>query len=319
MTTEVATVTRDTPLLEVSQRMVDGRLSCLMICDDKGAPEGIVTERDMTRLVTLLLSGKRYTSLNDLMTNKLITANQHEDCDDAVKLMRQHRIRRLVVVDNSEKTCGLITRTDLLRAHTHKVEEQKQILEQRVRERTSELEKLNDQLQLLTITDPLLGVGNRRAMDQELEVALAKARRYQRPYSLALIDVDNFKLFNDHYGHQQGDEVLKQIASAIRKTIRRTDSVYRYGGEEFLVLLPEVSEQGGAVAAEHIRAAIQALSCEHVKAPLGVVTASLGVSEENIDNPNQLKTIAAADDALYKAKQLGRNQVRRASETPDNE
>ncbi|OED37925.1 hypothetical protein AB833_21865 [Chromatiales bacterium (ex Bugula neritina AB1)] len=313
MTSEVASVTIDTPLSEVARKMRDERLSCLLVMSD-GTPQGIVTERDLTRLAANLLSGEAAGSLDDLMTSNLITFHEDEDCDDAVGVLHKHRIRRLVVVNDEGKTCGLITRADLLKGHSCKIERQRDGLEQRVRERTKELEALNSKLTELTITDPLLGVGNRRAMDQALEELYERTRRYKRPYSLALVDVDHFKLYNDHYGHQKGDEVLISIATTIKNTIRVTDSVYRFGGEEFLVLFPEVGAQGGMMAAEHIRQAIENLNIEHIHARRGFVTSSFGVAEENIKNPDQLHTISVADQALYAAKENGRNRVEKMPE-----
>ena len=96
--------------------------------------------------------------------------------------------------------------------------------------------------------------------------------------------------------------------------IRRTDSVYRYGGEEFLVVLPEVGEEGGAVAAEHVRESVAGLEIPHEKAERGRVTVSIGVAEERLDEPDQNETIARADEALYKAKHRGRNKVVSASD-----
>jgi len=313
MTNAVASVTADTSLLAVATQMRDDRLSCLLVAD-KGIPLGIVTERDLTRLASSLLAGEKTGTLSELMTQNLITLNADQDCDEAFKLMRSNSIRRLVVVEKDGTICGLITQTDLLRAHTYKIEQQKEGLEQRVSERTTELEKLNARLTRLTITDPLLGVGNRRAMDEALAELFERTKRYQRPYALALIDVDKFKPYNDHYGHQKGDQVLQQVASVIKSTIRITDSVYRYGGEEFLVLFPEVGLQGGFMAAQHIREAIEAQEIPHEKSTRGVVTSSFGVSEENLTSPDQKNTIANADKALYTAKENGRNRVEKYEE-----
>ena len=317
MIKQVASVPIDTPLSVVANKMRDDRLSCLMVVTD-GIPQGIVTERDLTRLAASLLAGDSPGSLSELMTTNLITLNEDEDCDEAVSVLRTHKIRRLVVVDDEGKTSGLITRTDLLKAHSYKIEQQKEGLEIRVKERTKELEALNSKLKELTITDPMLGVGNRRAMDDALADLFERTKRYKRPYSVALVDVDHFKQYNDNYGHQKGDEVLISIAQSIKKTIRITDSVYRFGGEEFLVLLPEVGIQGGYMAAEHIRHAIEELNIEHSHAPRGFVTSSFGVAEESIRNPDQLHTISCADQALYVAKENGRNRVEQAP-TEDRE
>ena len=312
MTADVATVELGTGLAEAARLMRERRLSCLLVIEHR-VPVGIVTERDFTALSASLLEGVRVGTLSDLMTANLITINADADCHAANQLMQQNRIRRLVVVEDDGSVCGLVTRADILRAHTSEIEQQKAQLEQRVAERTAELEELNEVLTSISMRDPLLDIGNRRAMDNTLADVFERTRRYKRPYAVALVDVDHFKTYNDFYGHQAGDDALVAIASTIKKMIRRTDSVYRYGGEEFLIVLPEVGEEGGAVAAEHVRESVAGLQIPHEKAERGHVTVSIGVAEESLDKPDQNETIARADEALYRAKHQGRNRVVSAS------
>jgi len=311
MTEDVATVEVGTELVEAARQMRERRLSCLLIIENR-VPIGIVTERDFTALSASLLEGNAARSLSDLMTANLITVTADSDCHVAHKLMQEKRIRRLVVVEDDGSFCGLVTRADILRAHTSEIEQQKANLEKRVAERTAELEELNEVLTSISMRDPLLNIGNRRAMDNTLADVFERTRRYKRPYAVALVDVDHFKTYNDFYGHQAGDDALVSIAANIKKMIRRTDSVYRYGGEEFLIVLPEVGEEGGAIAADHVRESIEALALPHEKAERGFVTVSIGVAEERLDSPDQNETIARADSALYRAKHCGRNNVQRA-------
>ncbi len=312
MTADVATVERGTDLVEAANLMRERRLSCLLIIENR-VPVGIVTERDFTALSATMLEGKPAGTLSDLMTANLITVKADSDCHSANVVMQKNRIRRLVVVEDDGSFCGLVTRADILRAHTSEIEQQKANLEKRVAERTAELEELNEVLTSISMRDPLLDIGNRRAMDNTLADVFERTRRYKRPYAVALVDVDHFKTYNDHYGHQAGDEALIAIASTIKKMIRRTDSVYRYGGEEFLIVLPEVGEEGGAIAANHVRESVEKLALPHEKADRGYVTVSIGVAEERLDGPDQNETIARADEALYRAKHQGRNTVERAS------
>lgn len=313
MTADVATVEVGTELVEAARQMRERRLSCLLIIKNR-VPIGIVTERDFTALSAAMLEGQAPGTLCDLMTGNLITVTADSDCHVAHQLMQANRIRRLVVVEEDGSFCGLVTRADILRAHTSEIEQQKANLERRVAERTAELEKLNEVLTSISMRDPLLNIGNRRAMDNTLADVYERTRRYKRPYAVALVDVDHFKTYNDFYGHQAGDDALIAIADMIKKVIRRTDSVYRYGGEEFLIVLPEVGEQGGAIAAEHVRDSVEQMALPHEKADRGYVTVSIGVAEERLQDPDQNETIARADTALYRAKHQGRNNVQSAAD-----
>ena len=230
-------------------------------------------------------------------------------CEEAFERIRANRIRRIVIVDDDGNLAGIATRSDLLRAHAQELEFQKNNLEIAVDKRTRELQKLNQRLTALSLVDPMLNIGNRRSMNEELLKIAERARRYNRPYSIALVDVDNFKKYNDEYGHLFGDDALVSVAAALKRAVRNADSVYRYGGEEFLVLLPEVGVEGAAIAGEHMRTAIEKLKIEHEFAAGGVLTASFGVAEEDLAAPDCKAVIDRADAALYQAKDNGRNQV----------
>lgn len=161
-------------------------------------------------------------------------------------------------------------------------------------------------LQDLAFKDGLTGVFNRRYFDIELKRSLNIARRHQRKISLMLIDIDHFKKFNDHYGHQVGDDVLKWVASAIGNLIRDTDIVARYGGEELAVILDESDSVAANIVAEKIRSFIQERSATSFPSE---VTVSIGIAEYPLDALDTESIISAADIALYKSKDSGRNRV----------
>jgi diguanylate cyclase (GGDEF)-like protein/PAS domain S-box-containing protein len=174
---------------------------------------------------------------------------------------------------------------------------------------------LNLELEKQALTDGLTGLFNRRRFDEALGQEWSRAARAHQPLSLVMVDVDRFKLYNDHYGHQQGDDALRLVASALSKCCRRPgDLAARYGGEEMVLLLPGANEEGAMGRAEAARAAIQGLGLPHAGNPaLPVLTASVGVAtllpslDEVAGAPQAL--IAAADAALYEAKRTGRNRV----------
>ncbi|WP_143523639.1 diguanylate cyclase [Pararhizobium arenae] len=162
--------------------------------------------------------------------------------------------------------------------------------------------------------DELTGLFNRRRFDICLDEAFSNAQAGARPLSVIMIDVDRFKLFNDFYGHQKGDECLRAIAQTIRDRLdRETDTVARYGGEEMAIILPDTDASLADVIAEDVRRAIEELAIEHARSSLGRVTASFGVATfepTGHDGPqNADALVAAADEALYGAKRSGRNRV----------
>ena len=184
-------------------------------------------------------------------------------------------------------------------------------LELRVAERTDELRELNTQLEAMSLTDALTGIANRRRFDQVLEQEWGHARRSGELLALAVMDVDWFKRYNDHYGHPAGDACLRAIAQALATTVNRsTDLVARYGGEEFVFLAPMTDLAGVRGMAQKLLQAVEALALPHELSPLGRVSVSIGVA---VSLPGQESSaealVARADAALYEAKKQGRNQV----------
>ena len=183
-------------------------------------------------------------------------------------------------------------------------------LEQRVKERTQALEQANQQLQLMSITDPLTNVHNRRFFDQTMQSEMLRSMRNQQPLSLLIIDIDHFKQVNDTYGHQAGDEVLKVVAQAIEGLIHRSgDVLARYGGEEFVLILPNTPIEGAIQLAQKITMAVPKIRFEAIDEQL-VIQVSIGLFGAVATAQSHYEQwIRNADDALYKAKAGGRNQL----------
>ena len=162
--------------------------------------------------------------------------------------------------------------------------------------------------------DALTGIGNRHRLDEDLVAMQARVQRYGHTWCVALIDVDHFKQLNDEAGHLEGDEVLRRLAHTLGETTRGGDTLYRFGGEEFLVLLPEQSVDTAARAGERLRASVEALEIPH---PAGShVTVSVGVAGPAIPGESTDALIERADRALYRAKDGGRNRVEVGPEAP---
>ena len=180
-------------------------------------------------------------------------------------------------------------------------------------ESRAQLAEANLNLQKLSSIDVLTGIANRRSFDETLKKEWFRTMRADKPISLLMIDIDFFKLYNDHYGHQGGDNCLKKVVTGLQMNLHReTDFLARYGGEEFSVILPETELSGAHKVAEEMHQAIKALRIEHAKSKVEkFVTISIGVSSvipQQSMAPEVL--ITAADQALYKAKEEGRNLVK---------
>jgi diguanylate cyclase (GGDEF)-like protein len=314
MTTNVVTATPEDFVRVVVEEMTQRGISCVVVCEDSHAV-GLVSERDLTAILGATLNGKPFPErIREVMTRPLVTLKGTATVADATRALSDPLTRRLVVVDDAGSVEGLVTKTDLLRWGKRQWVSRRFGLERAVAERTHELEEENRRLEALALEDSLLAIGNRRAMEWELEKQHGLAIRYGQVYAVALIDIDHFKSFNDDYGHLAGDDILRRIADTLSECTRTSDSIYRYGGEELLVLLPETRIAGARGAAKRARSAVYALAVPHRGSGFGVVTVSIGVSEVQMFDEGVTEewreVVRRADRALYSAKKEGRNCVR---------
>jgi diguanylate cyclase (GGDEF)-like protein len=172
----------------------------------------------------------------------------------------------------------------------------------------SELEEKNRKLQELAYYDPLTGLPNRRFFFEHANLIFEEVKRYEKPLSLLVMDIDHFKKINDTYGHDVGDLVLKTFAGVLRGIVRQSDICARFGGEEFVVLLPNTDLEGAKVLAERIRTAVAKNPVEHSSIVI-VFTVSIGISQYRKGMQSIDELIKEADIALYRAKEGGRNRV----------
>jgi diguanylate cyclase (GGDEF)-like protein len=182
-----------------------------------------------------------------------------------------------------------------------------------LRETNEQLQEANARLHALATLDGLTGIFNHRAAKERLAAEWNRARRYDTPLSVLMLDVDKFKQYNDTYGHPAGDEVLKTVARLLREKARDTDVVARYGGEEFILLLPNTGDEAALTFAERLR-----VTLESEPWPLRAVTASIGAATmtEAMESFDDL--VSAADKALYQSKESGRNRVTHSAMTAVN-
>jgi diguanylate cyclase (GGDEF)-like protein len=171
--------------------------------------------------------------------------------------------------------------------------------------------RLYAQVQEQARTDALTGLNNRGEFQRQLKEEVERSRRYNRSFSLLMLDIDHFKTVNDRYGHQAGDEVLRALAARLREQNRPVDHAARYGGEEFVVILPETTNEGALALAERLRTAVADTAVPVTDGRTIPVTISIGVATFPADAGSETALIAAADSALYAAKQGGRNRISR--------
>jgi diguanylate cyclase (GGDEF)-like protein len=309
MTHDVHHVPPEARLDRIVQMMRDQRISCIVVTRDQ-RPIGIISERDVVRILGGLQSRAELESQRaaDVMTRDPVTVRSDSDLEAATDLVRSRGFRRLPVVDAAGRLVGVVTQTDLLRGHVRALRQERDALEGTVAVRTAELRSALEHVRALSLEDALLGIGNRRALEIDLTHTHATAQRYGRRYSVALFDVDHFKAYNDRCGHGAGDQLLRALTDALRRELRAADRLYRYGGDELLLLLPETDLEGATVLADRM---VRAVDARHLP-----VTLSAGVAELPTSDSERtwVMVIERADAALYRAKQAGRDQVARADD-----
>ena len=172
-----------------------------------------------------------------------------------------------------------------------------------------ELGNLNKKFREMAIRDGLTGLYNHRYAKERLEAEFDRSMRFGRNLSVLFMDLDNFKFYNDAHGHQAGDEVLQLLAALMNDVVRESDTLARWGGEEFIVIAPETGEEEGCELAERVRIAVEQHSFPNAeKQPLGIVSLSVGVASRSDANTSPEQLLGFADDAVYAAKDNGRNR-----------
>ena len=312
MTKSVSCLSPDAPLREAVELMVENRYSCVVVKQHE-SPVGIVTERDMVKVLSQQNHEINLSQpISNFMSSPVLSLGEEESLFDALVVNRAEKVRHIPVVNEQNDLVGLVTMTDLVNAHFQVTEMQSQLIEQAISSKTLALQQLNDELQTLSMVDHLMQIGNRRAMEVDLSHTHSSAVRYSKIYSVLLLDIDYFKFYNDYYGHQVGDDALKQVADVMKLSIRSSDRLYRYGGEEFLIILPHTDIEQSVIVADKIIAAVKESSIPHDKSPFGELTISCGCTGINIEQPEKPsrweQLVKVADQALYQAKNEGRNR-----------
>ncbi|UCF32108.1 MAG: diguanylate cyclase [bacterium] len=238
---------------------------------------------------------------------QVVMITSHASLDTAVATLRAGAYDYIFKpFDNLDQITEVISRAvDKI----HLIRQNRQLIEN-LEASNLMMERANEALRELAVRDGLTGLFNFRHFKDVLYEELARASRYERELCLLMLDVDNFKIYNDTHGHPAGDEVLKTVADILTRRLRDVDRSARYGGEEFLVLLPETTREKGTTVAEDLRVQIEDYPfMGRESQPMGKVTVSLGVAAFPADGTDVETLIKAVDGALYRAKNSGRNRV----------
>lgn len=299
---EIKQAPHDAPLGEVLPRLTEP--DDAVIVSEAGRRAGILTTYDAIRL--LQVEAPLDDPVSRHMSSPLHTVSLDLTVGEAVASLREKHFKRLVVEDpGSGEVIGIITQNDLIGVAYSRWADLMRHHERELREMIGMLERKTARLEQIAATDPLTGAANRARFE---ELLLTEQHRHERapeiPFSVLLFDIDRFKRINDTWGHKEGDLVLKGVAEQVRSQLRSIDTLARWGGEEFTVLLPQTGAEEARVVAEKIRHALEQTAFGQA----GQVTASFGVAMCRADESGSA-LIGRADDALYRAKRLGRNRV----------
>ncbi|MFA6197372.1 MAG: diguanylate cyclase [Sulfurimonas sp.] len=266
-------------------------------------PIGILTTKDMMRLI------KEEADLNVCvevhMSKPVDSIHKSSSIKDALDFLKSKRYKRVVIVDDDEKLAGIISQKELISLTYSKWAVLMKEYQEELSEINIMLEGKNREYETIASTDSLTGLYNRYKLSELYISSSFTMKQRHNEMSLIMLDIDYFKKVNDTYGHNAGDKVLVQVAHALLKILRNIDVVCRWGGEEFVALLPTASLENAITLAEKIRAYIEELEIDIV----GHISASFGVAKV-LENEELQSVIARADKALYLAKASGRNCVK---------
>jgi len=297
------TVYEDEATLNAVKMMKEKNIDALIIINQDQKAIGIFTTKDFLNLIHL--DSDLSKSIKNYMTSPLQTISSETTIYDALEYIRKKRFKRLIVDDENGNILGVITQVELLRLINNKWVEIVQKKGNELSKINEELLKKSEQLEAKASTDFLTKLYNRSKFDAVMQYEIKQIRRYtNRNLSMIIIDIDDFKYINDTYGHDLGDKILQTLAHILKICSRSSDIPARWGGEEFVVSLPETNIEQAMLVGEKIRSTVLNHEFEkNIK-----VTCSIGVSQFHSDDEYE-SMFKRADNALYKAKQSGKNKV----------
>ena len=302
LSTHLKYANMNTPTFEILCQM-DKLSDCIILKDNENNAKGIITTKDIVKIFGEKKDLNK--PISKYMSHPIQTINSTTTISTALEFVQSKHFKRLIVEDFDGEILGQITQEELLARIYSKWADV-------MRNNDNQLQKINKVLkekatkyQELSTTDNLTGIFNRLKFEQELKDEIDRIRRYKtEKFSLVILDIDNFKTINDTYGHIEGDNVLKQLVLEVKSHLRSTDIFSRWGGEEFVIILPLTNINNAKIAIENIRKHIESVHFNKV----ANVTCSFGLTEFN-DEDTFHSVITRADEAMYIAKTSGKNRV----------
>ncbi len=298
MTDHVVTISQNEPIQTAAAMMIEYKESCLVVMNG-AKPVGILTDRDFVLLGVNGNAFKKKTLIKEIIKGQLVTINSQAKFSEAFTVLNRYGFKQIPVVERG-KLLGILTLRQML-----------------VYSRNLVIESLeeNKSLRREIYMDSLTGVYNKRYLNKRIKKEYSKVGRYGIRSSLIFLDIDHFKKINDNYSHEAGDYILKSIGRIIKKQVKKSDIVFRYGGEEFIIITPYSSSPEAAVLAHKIRKTIEGTSFRFLKNNFKI-TVSAGAASISSSNSSS-QALDRADKAMYYSKELGRNRVCRWSDSKD--
>ncbi len=295
-------VTKDQITIKILQDMINNSFDNVIVVEDL-KPIGILTTKDVMRLIKE--QSNLRISIENYMSSPVETINKSASIKDALNFIKEKKYKRAIVVNNREKLVGVISQKELISLTYSGWAMLMKEYHAELNEINSVLQSQNKEFETMASTDSLTGLYNRHKFAQLYLNAYNSMVQRHNSMSLIMLDLDFFKRINDRYGHNQGDKALIQLSHILLKTLRNIDIVCRWGGEEFIALLPTADLGQAILLAGKLQKQIQEQEIDII----GKITASFGVAQiregESMEN-----AVVRADRALYLAKESGRNCVR---------
>lgn len=300
---KATTTYENTSTIQAIKMMKDNNSDSIIIIDDNHKAIGIFTTKDF---ITLIYKDSNLNKpINLYMSKPVYTLNEDSTISEAIDFIRDKHFKRIVVTNDEDEITGILTQKELLRIIYNKWIDF-------IKEEGNRISKINEELLSKTSRleekasfDFLTKLYNRRKFNTFIEYEISKANRYKEQHlSLLLVDIDYFKSVNDIHGHLVGDNILQEVSKVLTVCSRDTDIVARWGGEEFVLMLPQTNVEQAFLVAQKLRATIE----KHKFDVVSHITCSIGVTQfqKNEDKDTLFKRV---DSALYKAKKAGRNRV----------
>jgi len=293
----------NTKTIDAISLMETSTNDCIVLVDNHKNAKGILTTKD---IIKIFGENKDLNQpLHEYMSSPVQTIKSDTTISDALQFVQDKHFKRLIVEDFSGEITGQITQEELLARVYSKWADILKTQDNQLNKVNQVLKARANKFEDISSHDTLTGAYNREKFEEALGIEIEKTSRYgTESFVLIFLDIDNFKTINDTHGHLVGDEVLKELATRVRKNLRKSDLFARWGGEEFVLILPLISRSNATIAAQNIRKHISETDFQHV----GKVTCSFGLTKYT-EGDTIHSIIHRADLAMYEAKNTGRNKV----------